>query len=311
MAMTLVEAAKLALNAGAVVQSSVIEMFARASDILRTIPFENIAGNALKYNQEATLPGIAFRGVNEAYTESVGVINPKVEALYIAGGDLDVDAFIIKTMGLGVRSTHENMKVKALAADWTRAFIKGDSETQPREFDGLQKRLTGSQLIANGASSGGDVLSLAKLDETIDAVDAPTHVIMSKAMRRALTVAQRTTTVGGYVTFGTDEFGRQITMYNGLPILVPYSENGGTEPLAFDEANPGGGSAVGQSIYVVSFGSARLQGIQSGPMEVRDLGELQTTPAWRTRVEWYPGIALLHGRAAARLYGIKAGAVVA
>lgn len=311
MAMTLVEAAKLALNGGAVIQSSVIEMFARASDILRALPFENIAGNALKYNQEAALPGIAFRGVNESYTESVGVINPKVEALYIAGGDLDVDAFIIKTMGLGVRSTHEQMKVKALAADWTRAFIKGDSETQPREFDGLQKRLTGAQLIANGSTSGGDVLSLAKLDEAIDAVDNPTHIIMSKAMRRLLTTAARTPTVSGTIDYMPDEFGRRVTHYNGLPILVAYSENGGTEPLAFDEANPGGGSAVGTSIYVTSFGSARLQGIQSGPMEVRDLGELQTTPAWRTRVEWYPGMALLHGRAASRLYGIKTGAVAA
>lgn len=308
MALTLVEAATAATS---LVQSAVIEMFARESDILRALPFDDIAGNALRYNQEAVLPGIAFRGVNESYTESTGVINPKVEALYIAGGDLDVDTFIIKTMGMGVRAQHEQMKVKSLAADWTRAFIKGDSETQPREFDGLQKRLTGTQLIAAGSASGGDALSLNKLDEAIDAVDSPTHVIMSKAMRRLITSAARNPSVTGYVTYSQDEFGRRVTRYNDLEILVPYGDNGGTEPLGFDEANPGGGSAVGTSIYVVSMGSQRLQGIQSAPMEVRDLGELQTAPVYRTRVEWFPGIALFHGRAASRLWGIKSAAVTA
>jgi hypothetical protein len=308
-ALTLVEAAKL--ESGTVLQRSIIEMFARESDILRTLPFQPIAGNALKYNQEQALPGIAFRGVNEAYSESVGVLNPKVEPLVIAGGDLDVDKFIVSTMGPEQRATHEQMKVKALAAEITRAFIKGDSQTEPREFDGLQARLTGGQLIDAGSASGGDALSLALLDELIDAVDSPTHLIMSKAMRRRLTAAARTTTVGGYVTYTQDEFGRRLAQYNDLPILVPYSENGGTEPIAFDEANPGGGSAVGTSIYCVSFGEGRLQGIQNKTMEVTDLGELQTAPVYRTRVEWFAGIAVFHGRAAARLRGIKSAAVVA
>jgi hypothetical protein len=305
--LTLVEAAKLAPS---VQQGAVIEMFARESDILRTLPFTPIQGNALRYNQEQTLPGVAFRGVNESYTPSTGIVNPKAEPLVISGGELDVDTFIIKTMG-PVRAQHEQMKVKAIAADWTRAFIKGDSSTQPREFDGLQARITGAQKIAAGATAGGDALSLTKLDELIDAVDAPTHIIMTKAMRRLLTAAARNPAVTGYVTYSKDEFGRRVTQYNDLPILVPYGENGGTEPIAFDEANPGGGSAVGTSIYVVSFGSQRLEGIQNAPMDVRDLGELQSIPVFRTRVEWFAGLACWHGRAASRLWGIKNAAVVA
>jgi hypothetical protein len=46
-------------------------------------------------------------------------------------------------------------------------------------------------------------------------------------------------------------------------------------------------------------------------MDVRDLGELQASPFFRTRVEWFAGIACWHGRAAARLWGIKNAAVVA
>src|SRR5262245_38039374 len=167
MALTLVEAAKL--NPGDVVRNSIIEMYARNSDILRELPFENIAGNALKYNREEALPGVGFRGVNEAYNESVGVLNPITESLVIAGGDLDVDRFIIVTMGQNQRSVQEGLKVKALAHRWTKTFIKGDSSVEPREFDGLQRRIPvgSSQLIDAGATSGGDALSLYKLDTLI------------------------------------------------------------------------------------------------------------------------------------------------
>src|SRR5689334_13959729 len=124
MALTLVEAAKL--HSGEVQRSAIIELFAMGSDVLRTLPFDTIAGNALRYNREETLPGIGFRGVNEAYTESTGVINPVTEPLVIAGGDLDVDKFIIETMGADQRAVQEAMKSKALSLRWSLAFIKGD-----------------------------------------------------------------------------------------------------------------------------------------------------------------------------------------
>jgi len=308
MALTLVEAAKL--NSGEVKRSAIIELFAQGSDILRTLPFDTIAGNALQYNREETLPGIGFRGVNEAYTESTGVINPVTEPLVIAGGDLDVDVFILDTMGQDQRAVQEAMKTKALALRWSQAIIKGDSTVDPRVFDGLQVRLTGSQKIQAGTTANGTPLSLAKLDEAIDAVDSPTHLIMNKTMRRLLTAAARATTVSGYITYGQDEFGRSITKYNDLPILIIEQDNAGNEILPFTETATSG-TATATSIYVVSFMEGKLQGIQNSVMSVRDLGELQTQPVKRTRVEWYAGIALFHPRAAARLWSISNGAVTA
>jgi len=308
MALTLVEAYKL--HSGDVVRSAVIELYARNSDILANLPFDDIAGNALKYNREQTLPGIGFRGLNEGYTESTGVINPQVEQLTIAGGDLDVDKFIVKTMGIDQRSAQEAMKIKSLASTWTNKFIKGDSSVTPKEFDGLQVRLTGNQLISAGSTNGGDAASLAKLDQTIDAVDSPTHLLMSKAMRRLLTTAARTTTVGGFITYDVDAFGRKIELYNGLPILIADKNSDYYATLAFDEIGAGGATATATSIYVLSLGEGMLQGIQNGTMEVTDLGEQDAKPVLRTRIEWYTSIALLHPRAAARYYGISNAAVV-
>ena len=308
MALTLPEAAKQSQNP---IQSAVIEMFARTGSILMVMPFASIQGNALKYNREDTLPGVGFRGVNEAYTESTGIINPLTEPLFIAGGDLDVDNFIIDTMGGNQRATQEMMKVKALSLAVEKQIIKGDSASDPRGFDGLQVRLTGNQLMYAGTTDGGDALSLAKLDELIDKVDSPTHLIMSKTMRRRLTQAARNYTVGGFITWELDAFGRKLAMYHDLPILIVDYDNTGAQILAFDEVGYTGSTATASSIYCVSFGDQMLSGIQSGTMQVRDLGELQTKPAKRTRVEWNIGMAAWHGRAAARLGGITNAAVTA
>jgi len=312
MSLTLVEAAKLMANGGQTVRAGVISMFAQSSDILRVLPFMEIAGNAYQYNREGSLPAVAFRGVNESFTPSTGVINPLVEALRICGGELDVDTFLVKTGGPNVRGTHENLKVKALAAEMTRVLIKGDSTSDPREFDGLQNRVAigGSQVIEAGSTDGGDALSLAKLDEAIDAVPGATHLIMNKAMRRRLTQAARNYQVGGFITYVPDEFGRRITQYQDIPIVVAYDDNGGTDPLAFDEVGSGGSTATATSIYVVRVGDGYVTGIQNGTMDVRDLGELDDSPLMRTRVEWYAGLAVEHGRAVCRLRGIKNAAVV-
>lgn len=305
--LTLVEAAKL--HSGDVVRSAIIDIYAGASDLMQVLPFADIQGNSLRYNQEKTLPGIGFRGVNESYSESTGILNPISEPLVIAGGDLDVDTFILKTMGEDQRAVQEAMKAKALSLAWTKKFIKGDSTSEPREFDGLQTRLTGNQLVEAGSTSGGDVLSLAQLDAAIDACANPTHICINKTLRRRLSAAARSTSVSGNIHWEKDEFGRQIMYYGELPILIFDEDETGSQILPFTESGSGGGTAQCTSLYVVSLGEGMIQGIQNGVLDARDLGELQTKSAKRTRVEWFSGMAVFHPKAAVRLRGVKDGAV--
>lgn len=312
MALTLIEAAKIALNNGEVKRAAVISMFARSSAWLAALPFREIPGGAFRYDREGSLPGIAFRGINESYTGSTGIINPQTEALRVAGGDLDVDVAIVKMYGAGVRATHESMKVKALSAEMTRVLIKGDSEDQPREFDGLQVRVTGTQLTENLATDGGDPLGLFRLDTMISTVAGPNkHLWMNKTMQLRLSQAARTTGVGGYITYDINMFGQQVMSYNGIPIDVPYPENDGTEPLAFDEVGATGVTATATSIYCVSLADGYVQGIQNGGIEVRDLGEINESPVYRTRVEWLPGLVIENPRGVGRLRGITNAVVTA
>lgn len=299
MALTLVEAAKLSQDT---LQRGVIETFARTSAVLELLPFMEVAGNAYAYNVEAALPGIGFRGVNEGYTESVGVVNQASERLYIMGGDVDVDRFLVQTRSNinDIRAIHTEMKAKALALAWTRHFFKGDQAVEPNGFDGLQKRLTGSQVIEAGPD--GAPLTITMLDELIDAVEGEPDVIFcSKAMRRE--IKKLLQDHPGYSESSYDAFGRPVMTYGGIPIRVIETDHQGNEILGFDEVQ--GTASNTASIYAVKFGAEQyVCGLQNGGISVRDLGEIDEKPVYRTRIEWYSGLAVFHPRAAARLKGV-------
>lgn len=130
MALTLPEAAKLSTTE---LQRGVVETFVQESSILDRIPLLTIEGNAYAYNEEATLPGVAFRSVNEAYPESTGTVNQKSETLTILGGDADVDRFIVQTRGNlnDQRAIQTRMKVKAASYKFAETFFNGDVATDP------------------------------------------------------------------------------------------------------------------------------------------------------------------------------------
>lgn len=290
-------------------RSTIIELFAKNSPLLDAMGFQNIQGNAYAYDQEAKLPGVGFRGINEGFNSSYGVLNPQVEKLKIAGGDLDVDVANVKMFGEERRSREESMQIKALTLAIARIFLKGDDVNNVKEISGLQSRITGDQLISAGNGSGGSALSLAALDDLIDAVDEPTHLIMNKKMKNLLTQASRDTNVGGNVERTVDEFGRKITKYDDLPIIVMDKDNVNADILPFTEA-AGAGAATATSIYAVSFTEDGVIGIQNGEIDARDLGEIDSKPVYRTRVEWLLSMAVQRGSAAARLRHIKNAAVV-
>src|SRR5690606_36710306 len=168
MALTLPEAAKLSTDT---LQRGVIGIFARTSAILEMMPWMGIQGNAHKYNQEAILPGVGFRRVNEAYEESHGVVNQFSEGLVIAGGDVDVDRFIVQTRANvnDQRAIYTLMKAKALALTLTRTIFMGDVAADSNAFERLEKRLLGCQVVAAGEH--GAPLTITMRVELIDAVE--------------------------------------------------------------------------------------------------------------------------------------------
>ena len=282
--------------------SGVVEIFAAENPVLAALPFINVAGSAYRYNREQTLPGVAFRGFNDGYEESTGVINPLTESLTILGGDSDFDVaqIAMQTGDNDTRAVHDAMKAKAATLTWLRTFFDGDSTANPKAFDGLNVRLTGSQVLSAGTN--GAVLTLEMLDDLCDAVrGTPSMLLMNKGLRRKARQLARSVNA---LTITTDQLGRELDGYAGVPFGIVEEDETGAEILAFDETQ--GSSNVTSSIYAVRFGADTFHGIQTAPISVRDLGEVDDKPALRTRIEWYSGMVIKHPRAAARLKGVRA-----
>lgn len=280
-------------------------------ELMGRIPFQNVDGEGVFYDQEGELPAVGFRGINETQEATYGVTNPQAERLKILGNDVDVDTAIVDMRGDQVIAEQVQMKVRSLRLTFEDNFINGDEAANPRAFDGLKRRINvgSSQAINMGTAA----LSLIALDELIDAVDAmggDKVLIMNQKMKRRLSQASRDTSRSGFITYAQDEMGRQVDMYGGVPIITTKvnAQNALVQP--FTE------SSSTTSIYCVAFGdllTTAIQGRARGQfgISVRDLGEVPDAPVYRMRLDWYCGMAIYNGRSAARLYGVTDAAVVA
>jgi hypothetical protein len=306
MAVTLAQAAVLSEND---LQRGVIETFVQESPVLDRLPLLTIQGNAYAYNVEATLPGVAFRGVNEAYVESTGTVNQRTETLAILGGDADVDRFIVQTLGNlnDQRAIQTRAKVKASSIKFQDSFINGDVAVDAKSFDGLKKRLTGAQVIDAGVNGLGPVAGghdfFDALDALMAAVPGGPDVLYanSKVRQRILSAGRR---IGGADLIVDDIGGRRTPAWNGVPVYDLGQNPAGGDILGLNETQ--GTATTASSIYAVKFGEAEgdqaVTGLTNGGVQVYDLGELQDKPAYRTRVEFYCGLAVFGG--AARLRGV-------
>lgn len=314
MALTLVEAAKLSQN---MLQRGVLETFIQTSPLLDRIPFMEIEGNAFAYNEEGTLPGVEFRAVNGTYTESTGVVNPKTETLVILGGDADVDTFIQKTRSNfnDQRAVQTAMKVKAASYKYQDTFINGDTAVDANGFDGLKKRLTGGQVITSPGANGSPVFGTnaeteafwAAMDDLLAAVpgiDSTNGAIYanSKILGKIRSAGRR---AGGTEVVKEDLTGKRVLTWNGIPVLDLGTTAAGVDILPLTETK--GASSATSSIYAVKFGEDEgeqgVTGLTNGGVDVRDLGEQQVKPAYRTRIEFFCGVGVFSGKAAARSTG--------
>jgi hypothetical protein len=275
-------------------QRGVVSLFAQTSPVLELLPFMSISGNSYKYNQESVLPNVAFRDIGEGYTPSSGEVTQKSESLMILGGDVDVDKFVVQTLGNvnDQRAIQTQLKTKAIAKTFTKVFFKGDSSKDAKQFDGLDVRIGNNK---NAIDVGESVLTLDKLHELLDAVEGGADVLfMSKAMRRELQKLLEGQT--HYIQVGKDNFGRPVEYFGDVAIRTVEDDI-----LGFDE----GANANSGSIYAVRFGiQEAIAGLTNGGVMVKDLGEIDEKPVFRTRIEFYCGLADFHPKAAARLSGI-------
>jgi len=305
MALTLEEASKLSND---MLLQGVVETIVKDSPVLKELPFIEIVGNGLTYNQEKTLPTIDFYNVGDTWAESTPTFEQKTANLKIMGGDADVDNFLKATRSnlQDLEAAVVELKAKALKDKFEETFIYGDATVNAKQFDGLRKLIdtttAGSQVIAAGAS--GATLTLSMLDELIDAVKGgkPNILLMSRRSRRKINALVRA--AGGMMETDRDKWGNFVQFWDGIAIgvndwiLDTHIVSGGVET-----ATTGGDCST---IYAIQFGEGALCGLTApGHLTVEPIGSLETKDATRTRIKWYCSLALFATIKAAALIGVK------
>lgn len=295
-------------------EKGVVKRFTLTSDLMKVMTWKDITGDTYKYRVEETLPGIESRRVNQAYSESTGVIAPRTEQLSIVGGEFFVDRALKRLSRRGGDSIdlvaeQADMKARALARELERLFFEGDPLVDPDEMMGLRPRLTGSQVILAG--TGGATLTLAMVDTLLDTVAhdlGNAHFFTSKAVRRKWTDLTNAQTGAIRIQYtDIDKLGRQITAYDGVPIHVV--EDQWDTSTILDAEDPGDGVADTYSIYLVIFGDSAVTGLYNSDGPMVDCYQVTAEteagpPGEKWRLEVYPGMAIKHPRAAARLRGV-------
>jgi hypothetical protein len=279
-----------------------VEMFASASDIIGALPFDGLTGPVYEGFRQAVLPTIGFRGINEVSTSGTGVITPFQEPSFIIDHDLDVDRAIVDRYGETRRAREETMAMAAAGKLWADTFLKGDNTSNPRVFDGLQRRARlFNRTITNSAASGGAALSLLNLDRAIANTSQCTHIIADYLTWPLWIAAARNTSLSGFVIQTWDQVGTPKMSYGGKPILWGYERDDHGSMLPFTEVGSGGGAAVTSSIYTVSLRDGGLKGIQIKPMMFKDMGLLENGITYRTHMSWDVGIVDEHKYCLTRL----------
>ena len=279
----------------------VIEEIITKDSVFNVLPFVPVNGKAYVYNRENTISEGDFLDPNDTVNEGAATFTEITTKLRILAGDVDVDKFLMETMG----DTNDQLAVqialkgKALARKFERTLAIGNSGTNAKEFDGMAVLSTAGQTLTAGPN--GAAMTLGMLDQLIDLVpNGADAIVMRSGTIRAFKDLLRT--VGG----GTDaamlqleNFSRPMLTHNGIPILV-------NDFLPGNEVQ--GSSSVTCSVYAVRLNELDgLHGIYGGPsagIRVEEVGTVQNKDAWRVRLKWYTGLALKSTQSLARLKGV-------
>ena len=224
------------------------------------------------------------------------------------GGDADVDNFLKATRSniQDLEAAVIELKTKALRRKFEEIFIYGDSSSNPKEFDGLRTLIdttsAGDQVIAMAAT--GATLTLAKLDELIDAVKGgkPDMLLMSRRSRRKINALVRAS--GGMMETERDSWGNFIELWDGIPIgASDWILDTHTLVASLETATTGDTCST---IYAIQVGEGGLCGLTSpGHIQVEPVGSLESKDASRTRIKWYVSLALFSTIKAAALIGVQ------
>src|SRR5690349_18950161 len=118
-------------------RKGLVQKITNENIFLKLLRFVPVQGFTYSYAEQATLGGIAFRGINEQYTADKGVVNPKVESLSPFGGVVETDWQLAQLAGGVARTNAILAKTRKAGLYFDRMVIDGNPDVVAKSFWGL------------------------------------------------------------------------------------------------------------------------------------------------------------------------------
>ena len=281
-------------------QRGVIEEIIDRDDLFALLPFTQVSDKVYMYVRENELSEGEFLDPYEVVPEGAATFTEVISRLKVLAGDVDMDKFTTTVQS----SMNDQIaiqlaaKAKGLGRLYRRTLVNGNSDVNPKSFDGIRKLTPSQQTLVAGAN--GNAVSFAALDELKDAVKLGTDCFMMRqGTWRAIRGLLRA--LGGNVPdhIMLENFGRPVPAIDGVPVII-------NDFITADEVM--GTNENTTSIYALRLNEADgFHGIYGGPnagIQLENIGTIQNKDAARWRVKWYSGTALKATHAVARLRGI-------
>ncbi|GGV68845.1 hypothetical protein GCM10010294_25000 [Streptomyces griseoloalbus] len=285
MPVTLAEAKN---NATDDVDVQVIDEFAKSSDILNRMTFDDVVsptgGDTLTYGYRRLITQVSadFRAINSEYTPTEVTTQRYTVDLKPLGGAFQVDRVVarIGAAASGAVALNMSQKIKAARAKFADAVINGDTAVDSNGFDGLSKILTGTSTeylpLSNGESTGyvdwtaiGDkataMAALRHVDDWLASLDETPDVIYGN--RKTLSLFKALAMWTDQYDKTQDAFGREIMRYNGVSLVDLKTKAGSnTDVIPLVTRDPDAGGAGGNitglgDLYAVRYGLDGFHGV--------------------------------------------------
>jgi len=296
--------------------AGVLNALLMRSSIIEEMPWDTIGTLSQRVTRWKTLPAVTFRKVNGAFSSDIGRYEQLDETVTSLGVDIDVDVMLDRDQAAtsDPRALQTEMAVASMAYTFNDQFINGDQASDPDGFNGIKKRvanLPAAQTItasANGlevnASDANRHTFLDLIEQAIYELEGDADLIIGNgtSFRQLGSVTRRL----GLLDTTEDQFGRRIRRFgDGGPRLVDIGTKADQSTSIITNTETQGTSSATTSLYLVRFGAGQyLHGIQEYPTRTKDLGERESQPQMRTRVEWTPGLAQSNDRSIVRIKGL-------
>lgn len=197
---------------------------------------------AYVYNRVKTMPTAAFRAINSEYVPAVADTEQHTVNLKVFGGSFEIDRVIQadETQVVDLIQFQLQQKIQAARALFGDAFINGDSAVTATSFDGIDKAITGSSTevtpaaaidlstSANITTNGN--LFMDTLDQMLALLDGtPSALLVNRKLAAIMNgIARRS---GYFSTTDVDSFGKPVTKYQGVPIVIVGDKPATSNPI--------------------------------------------------------------------------------